>query len=101
MEAAPGGRVDLAWHVALQQDPLALHGRVRDGYGGEECLGVRMLRVGVELLGRSDLDDLPEVHDGNARRDVLDDGQIMGDEEAGEPELRLRGFELVDDPRLD
>src|SRR5947199_2231158 len=101
MEAAPGGRVDRAWHVALQQDPLALHGRVRDGYGGEERLGVRMLRVRVELLGRSDLDDLPEVHDGNARRDVLDDGQIVGDEEVGEPELRLEVLEQVDDLGLD
>src|SRR3989449_5216330 len=35
------------------------------------------------------------------RSDVLDDGQIAGDEEVGEPELRLEVFEQVDDLRLD
>src|SRR5881628_1439099 len=60
-----------------------------------------MLRVRVELLRRRDLDDLAEVHHRDARRDVLDYGKVVGDEEVGEPELRLEVLEQVDDLRLD
>src|SRR5438132_1799461 len=60
VEAAAGRRVDGARHVALEQDPLALHGGIGDRHGGEERLRVGVLRVGVELLRGRDLDDLAE-----------------------------------------
>ena len=40
VEAAAGGRVDGAGHVALQDDPAgALEGRIGDGHGREQGLG--------------------------------------------------------------
>src|SRR5262245_50364748 len=101
VEAAPRRRVDRARHVTLEQDPLALHGRIGNRHRRQERLGIRMARVGVELLRRRDLDDLAQVHHCHARRDVLDDREIVRDEEIGEPELRLEILEQVHDLGLD
>ena len=49
---------------------------------------------------RRDLDDLAEIHHGDAVRHVLDDRQIMADEQHREPELALQILQQVDDLRL-
>ena len=41
-------------------------------------------------VARAFLDDAPLMHDDDAVCDLLDDGEIVGDEEAGETELRLQ-----------
>src|SRR5712692_2961952 len=89
VEAAPRRRLDRARHVALEQDALALDRGVGDRHRGQERLGVGMLRVVVELLGRRDLHDLAQVHDRHARRDVLHHGQVVGDEQVRQVELLL------------
>ena len=48
-----------------------------------------------------ELDDLPEVHDRDPVGDVADDGEVVGDEEVGEPELLLQLDEQVQHLRLD
>ena len=53
------------------------------------------------LLGRPDLDDLAEVHDGDAVGDLAHDREVVGDEHVGRPELLLEVLEQVDDLRLD
>ncbi len=45
--------------------------------------------VAVEGVGRGSLDDLSEIHDGNLVGEVLDDGEVVGDEEVTESELIL------------
>ena len=60
-----------------------------------------MQRRVVERLSIGDLDDLAEVHDGDAVRDVAHDREIVRDEEVREPELCLEILEEVDDLRLD
>ena len=60
-----------------------------------------MERVRVELVRRGDLDDRPEVHDGDAVGDVTHDREVVRDEEVGEVELRLERLEQVEDLRLD
>ena len=60
-----------------------------------------MERVDVEVVGRSDLDDLAEVHHRDPVRDVADDGEVVRDEQVGQAELGLELLHEVDDLRLD
>jgi hypothetical protein len=58
-------------------------------------------RVVVDLLGRAELDDLPQVHDRDPVGDVTNDAEVVRDEDIREPELVLDVFEQVDDLCLD
>ena len=60
-----------------------------------------MQRRGVKVARRRGLDDPAEIHHRNALGDVLDNRQIVGDEEIGEPELLLQVLQQVDDLGLD
>src|ERR1051326_7902552 len=74
-EPATRGRVRRARHVALEHDPLSLSAprRLLDRHRRQQRLRVRMRRLVVDLVLVADLDDLPEIHDGDAVRDVPDD----------------------------
>ena len=61
-----------------------------DRHGREQRLRVRVHRRVVDLVARPDLDDLAEVHDGDAVGDVADDREVVRDEEVRQPELRLQ-----------
>ena len=47
----------------------------------------------VERLSVGDLHDLAEVHHGYPVGDVLDYGEVVGDEDVGEVELLLEVFQ--------
>ena len=88
----PGRRVDRARHVALRAGCAARRSAgsgtgIADSsacvYGWRGC-GEQRALVGV-------LDDLPEVHHGDARRDVLDHREVVRDEDVGEAETRAAG----------
>ena len=53
------------------------------------------------LFAGAHLDDLPQVHDGDAVAHVLDNGQVVGDEQVGEAQPLLKVLEQVDDLGLD
>ena len=57
--------------------------------------------MGVDLVDVDDLRERSQVHDTNAVADVLDDGEVLGDEEVGEPQLLLEIVEQVEDLALD
>ena len=59
-----------------------------------------MLRVLVQLVGIRDLDDLAEVHDGDALGNVPHDEKVMRDEKVRDAELFLQLLKHVDDLRL-
>src|SRR5215210_8108669 len=59
-----------------------------------------MAGLGVERLPVGDLYYLAEVHYGDPVRDVLDDGEVVGDEDVGEVELFLEVLQEVDDLSL-
>ena len=67
----------------------------------EQRVRVRVPRAREELVGRRDLDDLAEVHDGDPVAHVADDREVVRDEEVGEPQLVLQVGEQVEDLRLD
>ena len=75
--------------------------RIRDRDGGQERLRVGVLGSRVDLLGRADLDELAAVHDGDAVAHRADDGEVVRDEQVGEPEVVLQVLQQVEDLRLD
>src|SRR5262245_31938281 len=76
-KAAARGRRERARHVALQHHAPLARRRIGHRDRGKQRLGVGMARLREQvLLGRL-LDDLAEVHDCDARRDVLDHGKVM------------------------
>src|SRR5262249_40746708 len=72
MEHAAGRRIRGRGYVAAQHDAALLHRRVRDRDGREQRLRVRHQGLAVEVDGRRELDNLAEIHDGDAIGDVLD-----------------------------
>ena len=63
---------------------------VRDGDRREQGPRVGMQRAGEDVVAGPELHDPAEVHDGHAIADVPDHGQVVGDEEIGEPQLVFR-----------
>src|SRR5262249_50650452 len=83
VEAASGGWLDGARHLAFEHDPLTRRRSVvgidlRDRR--QERLRVGMDRALVQNVRRRLLDDDPEVHDRDAVRDVPDDAEVVSDE---------------------
>ena len=100
-EGAALGWVDGGGDVALEEDAAGLFFRVGAGDGGEEGLGVGVDGVVDDLVGGSELDDLAEVHDGDAVADVFYDSEVVSDEEVGEVAFALEVEEEVEDLALD
>ena len=69
--------------------------------GGQQGRRVVVRRRLVEEVGRCDLAEPPEVHDGHPVADVLDDGQVVRNEEDREVVLLLQVLHQVEDLRLD
>src|SRR5690349_1354105 len=99
MEIAGARRVQRARHVALEDDRLAGATTlwIGDRNGGEQRTRIRVLWLLVELQLWRQLDDLAEVHDEDAIRDVTDDIEVVGDEDVGQPEVLLQVLEQVED----
>ena len=101
VKPASRGRVRRARHVPAQDDagpPLSR--RVGDRHRGEKSLGVGVARTTQDLLGFANLYDVPEVHDGDAVGNQLNNRQVMRDEKVGQSEIRLDVHHQVDDLRL-
>ena len=91
------GRGRLADDVLMRDRGIGIGDRDRV----EQHPGVGMGRPGVEVVTRGDLTDLAEVHDGDPIADVLDDGEVVGDEDQRQSVTHLEVFEQVDDLGLD
>lgn len=74
VEAAACGRINRTGDIALQENALALpfQGRVGNGDGGEQGLGIGMHRAGIQLGAQVDLDNLAQVHYRHPMGDILD-----------------------------
>src|SRR5581483_128152 len=79
-EAAAAWRRERRRNVAAEDDSLGAAIWHRIGDGGEKRTRVGMLRLGEQPRRRSKLDDLAEVHHGDAVGDVADRGEVMRDE---------------------
>src|SRR5206468_2208158 len=81
-EGATGGLADGVGNVAGKPDS-AIHGRIRIRQWDrrQERARIRMHRVLVDEFRRTNLDDMAEIHDGNAIRDVANHREIVSDED--------------------
>jgi hypothetical protein len=91
--------VDRAWHVAHENESLAISFEiwVRERRGGDQRLRVGMCGVFEDLLTSTSFDDPTEVHDRYLIGKVIDDRQIVGVEEVGNAELFLQLRQKIDD----
>ena len=55
-----------------------------------------MLRLGEDALDWTNLDDLAEIHHGDAIREVTDHVEVVADEEIGQPLLVAQVGEQVE-----
>jgi len=62
---------------------------------------IRVQRAAIEIIAIRDLHDAPEIHHGDAGRDVPHHGQIVGDEQVAKAQALLQIHEQVDDLSLD
>ena len=93
--------MDGVWDIADETDSPVLSGfRIGTGHGGQERAGIRVQRSFVDQLGRTDLDDISEIHDGNALRDMAHDGQVVSNKDVGQLEFVLKVLHQVHDLRL-
>ena len=90
METAAGGNIDGGGNIAFQQDALLLVVNIGHRNGGQQCLGVGMHRLLVQLFCIGDLHDLAQVHNDDSVGDVFNNGHIVGDEDVGEATLTLQ-----------
>ena len=98
---AAGWWVNWARDLARQSDALPFHSWIRNRDRRQQRFGIGVQRRGIKLAGWRGLDDAPEIHDGNALADMLDDRQIMGNKQISEPELLLQVLQQIDDLGLD
>lgn len=97
-EPAAGANIDRTWNLALKTDPgtnLGLGIRYWDGR--EKCLRVWVAGRVIQVFGATGLDDPAEVHHGGSVGYMLNDREIVGDEEASDPEFSLQVRQQVDD----
>ena len=97
MEHASGRWPKRAWHVSRKDYALSLgfHYGVRDWHRGEQRPCVGMQRVLVQLVAVCDLSYLAQVHHHYAVADVAHHRKVVGHEEVGQVELRLKLLQEV------
>ena len=71
------------------------------GYGPNQALCVRVLRVAEQFLHRCFLDNLTRVHDGYSVGDGCDDREVVGDQEHCHLALALPVSQIFENLRLD
>ena len=74
--------------------------RVRHRHRLDQAPGIGVARIGKDLVARAHLDDLAEIHDGDAVGDVFDHRHVVRDEEIGDAELALQFLEQLQHARL-
>ena len=67
---------------------------------GEQRLGVGMLRRAEQILDRRLFDDAPEIHDGDAAREMLDHREVVADEDIAQAEVASQVVQQIEDLRL-
>ena len=92
----PGGGFEGLGRSPAQDDARAAAGRVGLGNRRQQRHGVGMARGGEQGLGGPGLDDAPEIHHGDPLRDLPNHGEVVRDEEVGEPPIALQVGQQVE-----
>src|SRR5439155_26421470 len=89
MKPASCRRMNSIGHFTSGQDILLSFVWIRYGDDLEQCLGIRMLRIRVNVSRWADLNNSAQVHDGNSIADELCRRQVMRNEQIGYPMTTL------------
>src|SRR5437762_1456324 len=100
VKSASGRRINRCRHIAFENDSVLLRSGIGNRNGAQESLCVRMFWRKTNLCACSYFDQLPQIHDTDARGDVFDNRNGVRDEQVGQPKLLLEIGEQVDDLRL-
>jgi hypothetical protein len=97
-EPAPTGRVERRGRLALERNRATGSAglQVEPGHGIQQGPSVGVARCFVELLRGGDLIDLTEVHYRDPVADLLDRGQVVRNEQVGQPEVAAQFLEQVE-----
>ena len=101
MESAAGWRVRRAGKVTLENDSPPLSGGIRFRDSRKQCLGIGVARIGQDLLGRTGLHQVAEVHHRHTAGNLADDGQIVGYEQVRQTMLLLEIGQKIEYLSLD
>src|SRR5436190_24239190 len=96
MKWAAGGRIQRAWQFSARRGRSSAALRIHARGGGKESLRIGMPWRAESALGVRDFDDVAEIHDGNAVRDVAHQAKVMSDEENRQPQTLLQLEQQVD-----
>ena len=84
MKGAPGGRIDrvgvLGAQMGLRQTQVRFGGQHRI----QQCVGIRMARIGKKCFGLGLFYNAPQIHHRNAGGDVLHHAKIVGNDHVGQ-----------------
>ena len=100
MERTSRRRIDGGRNVPAEHDARALRRPIHHRHGREQRLRVRMLRGPADLPRIADLHDASEVHHQDPLAEMLHHGEVVGDEQIGQPAVMLEVLQQVDDLRL-
>jgi hypothetical protein len=100
-EATAGGRMERARHVADQFGRFAVIATADDRGRGKQPARVGMQQRLAQRPGGASLDNLAEIHHGDAVRYPFDQGQVVRDKQIGDAGSPLNILQQVDDLRLD
>src|SRR6266446_3618049 len=101
MKAAARGWIERARDLAADRQLYMSVVGMRGQGCGKQGLRVGVERFGAQLQAVGELDDLPEIHDGNAMTDMGHRRQVVADEEIADPQRLLQMLQLVHDLRAD
>src|SRR5215471_12623501 len=96
-EYTTGGRTDGAWHLALQKWTFTSQLWVRIGHGRKQRGGVGMLGSADKLRTRANFHDAAEIEHRDPIAQMRHHGNVVRDEEHGEPKPRLEASQQIDD----
>jgi hypothetical protein len=83
LEGTTARRVGGAGDLTLEPDPQPIE-VIEAGHGGEQGLGVGVVRPGEDLLGGADLHHAPEVQHDDPVGEIADHTEIVADEQVGD-----------------
>ena len=73
---------------------------MRRGHGRDQRTRIGVARVVQDVVGAALLDDAPQIHDCDRVCEIIDEREVVGDEQIGQPALGLQVGEQIQDLRL-
>ncbi len=92
--------IDRTGYIARKHGTIQSSCRIRYRYRSQQRLGIGMTRRLKDLLRRTGLNKLTQVHHADLMRHLANNRQIMGDEHITERQRALKISQQVEDLRL-